>query len=147
MAQPCAIDLEVAVFAVRALCRATAVRTQRWRVSAGLWGLLACLGLSPLRLQAQLYVAGPDTTDPSIRLRWSPSPSHGVNGYAMYYGVLSRQYSGRLEVSNVTEVAVAGFIPGIAYYLAVAARDDWGTKVSFQMKSSALFLLDRRNHR
>ena len=88
--------------------------------------MLAVLGFARAGLQAQLYVAGPETKDYTVRLGWSPSPSPGVTGYDIYWGYSSGQYSDLVDVGNVTDVTLGGLSTNMVYYFEVVAYDSTG---------------------
>ena len=62
----------------------------------------------------------------TLTIVWSPSPSPGVIGYAVYWGLSDDSCTNRIALRNVTDVTLAGFRRGITYYLAVAAYDATG---------------------
>ena len=88
------------------------------------------LGCTWADAHADLYVAGTNTTDYSVGLRWVASTpgSDGsqITGYAIQYGYSNGQYCASLEAGNVTNVSLAGFTTNVVYYFAVVAHADNG---------------------
>ena len=61
-----------------------------------------------------------------VTLSWQPSPSTGVVGYAIYYGIVSGVYTQRVDVGNQTSAAITGLTAGVSYYFAVTAYTTTG---------------------
>src|ERR1700722_15220784 len=59
----------------------------------------------------------------TIKLAWDPSPTAGVLGYVVLYGVVPGQYPYSLDVGNQTSAAVPGLAGGPTYYFAVVAYE------------------------
>jgi len=57
----------------------------------------------------------------SVELTWSPSPNTDVVAYKVYYGTESRNYSGSITFSDVSDVILPGLAGGVTYYFAVSA--------------------------
>lgn len=62
----------------------------------------------------------------TLTVVWNPSPSPGVTGYALYWGLSDDACTNRIVVRNVTSVTLVGFKRSATYYLAVAAYDATG---------------------
>ena len=78
--------------------------------------------------QAQIYrVTGTIVSQTNaLNLVWNPSPSPGVVGYAVYWGLSDDSCTNRIALRNVTSVTLAGFRRRGTYSLAVAAYDASG---------------------
>src|SRR5262245_46119612 len=61
-----------------------------------------------------------------LTLVWSPSPSPGVVGYALYWGLSEATCTNRIVVRNETKVTLVGFKRKVTYHIAVAAYDATG---------------------
>jgi hypothetical protein len=62
----------------------------------------------------------------NVMLAWNPSPSTNISGYAVYYGVASKNYSQRFDAGTQTSCTITGLNDGTTYYFAVTARADNG---------------------
>ena len=62
----------------------------------------------------------------TLTVLWNPSPSPGVVGYALYWGLSEDSCTNRIVLRNVTDVTLVGFKRRVTYYLAVAAYDATG---------------------
>jgi len=62
-------------------------------------------------------VASGDTN--AIALAWNHSPTIGVLGYRVLYGVASASLTNSTDVGNVTSATISGLTPGQTYFLAV----------------------------
>jgi hypothetical protein len=92
------------------------------------WGWVMVM-LSQLSGQAQIWRAfesGIGNQTNTLTVVWSPSPSPGVAGYALYWGVTSDACTNRLALGNVTNVTLGGFRAKVTYHFAVAAYDQAG---------------------
>lgn len=56
-------------------------------------------------------------------LAWDAVPVAGVDGYILYYGNASGNYTMSVDVGNYTTAAISGLEEGMTYYFAVAAYD------------------------
>src|SRR5262245_641526 len=54
-------------------------------------------------------------------LAWDPSPTSGVPGYVMSWGVRSGVYTSTLDVGNTLSAQVPGLADGTTYFFAVQA--------------------------
>ena len=54
-------------------------------------------------------------------LEWDTSPSPGVNGYRIYYGFASHNYTVSINAGNQTQYTVPDLQVGRTYYFAVTA--------------------------
>ena len=59
----------------------------------------------------------------TVRLAWDGSSSSNVDGYKVYYGVSSTNYTYSLDVSDQLTFALSGLEPGKVYYFGVTAYD------------------------
>ena len=58
----------------------------------------------------------------AIGLAWTASPTPGVIGYRILYGLASGSLTNATDVGNVTTATLSGLVPGQTYYLTVLAR-------------------------
>jgi hypothetical protein len=58
-----------------------------------------------------------------ITLAWDPSPTQEIDGYRVWYGTASENYSSVISIGNITEFTVTGLAltKGGMYYFAVTA--------------------------
>jgi hypothetical protein len=59
----------------------------------------------------------------AITLAWSPSSSHNVFGYKLYYGPASNTYSNVVYTGLSTSNTVNGLVMGKTYYFVVSSYD------------------------
>src|SRR5262245_15408551 len=57
----------------------------------------------------------------TISVAWAPSPDPCVAGYNVYYGRISRSYTNKISVGNITNCSVGGMIEGSTYFFAATA--------------------------
>ena len=90
--------------------------------------LLVMLLLGPVLGQAQIRRVNGNVPGQANALTvvWNPSPSPGVVGYALYWGVSSDSCTNRIAVRNVTNVTLVGLRQRATYHFAVAAYDATG---------------------
>jgi hypothetical protein len=67
----------------------------------------------------------------SASLQWNPNPDPAVTGYNVYYGGMTRTYTNRLSLGNVTNATVGGLMEGRTYFFAVTASDVLGNESDF----------------
>ena len=65
-------------------------------------------------------------TSSTVALAWDRSPSRGVKGYRLHYGIASRRYSSMIDVGNVTTYKISNLHTGKTYYFAVTSYDKAG---------------------
>jgi hypothetical protein len=70
-----------------------------------------------LLLLAQNAFAAP------VTLAWNAVSTPGVDGYVLYYGDTSGNYSMSMDVGNYTTAAISGLEAGRTYYFAVTVYD------------------------
>jgi CxxC motif-containing protein (DUF1111 family) len=66
----------------------------------------------------------------SIGLAWTASPTPGVIGYRVIYGVTSGGMTNSTDVGNVTSAIISGLTSGQTYYLAVIALTSDGQSLA-----------------
>ena len=71
-----------------------------------------------------------------VQVSWYPSPSPGVSGYMIYYGVTSHDYAQTIDVGNTTEYNVYNLINGQTYYFAVTAYNPDGDQSAYSDEAS-----------
>ena len=59
----------------------------------------------------------------NVSLEWSPSRDPRVDGYKVYYGTASSNYTSAVDAGRNSSATVSGLTPGTVYYFAVAAYD------------------------
>jgi Fibronectin type III domain len=72
----------------------------------------------------------------TVTLTWDASPSPGVTGYRVYYGVGSGNYTNSVVAGNVTTNTVSGLSSGVAYFFAVTAFNTIGLESPFSNEIS-----------
>ena len=63
-----------------------------------------------------------------ITLAWDPSPGANVIGYAVYCGVISKNYTQRLDVGMQTSAVLTNLNAGMTYYFVVTAHASNGAE-------------------
>jgi hypothetical protein len=56
-----------------------------------------------------------------LSLQWDESPSPGVDGYIVYDGTQSRNYTESFDVGNTTSCVISNLVEGQIYYFAASA--------------------------
>jgi hypothetical protein len=64
----------------------------------------------------------------SCELRWQPSPSSGIAGYAVYYGVLGSAATNRIDTGSALSCKIAGLSPYTTLYFYVVVYDAFGNE-------------------
>ena len=85
---------------------------------------LAALVLSVVSVQAA-----------SVTLEWDANSESDLAGYNLYYGTSSRDYSGNIDVGNVTEYKVDSLTPG-TWYFALTAYNTTNHESSYSKEVS-----------
>lgn len=85
-----------------------------------------------------LFSAGPTTTPPSVTLAWDVSTDTSVDGYAVYWGVATRNYTNSIVVTGRTTASctISNLARGVKYYFAATSKagaleSDYSTEVTF----------------
>ena len=92
---------------------------------------LACFGcvrlawVIELLLCASVSLAHPPGT---AALAWDPITQSEVVGYRLHYGNVSGNYTGMIDVGNVTEVTISNLTSGSAWFFVVTACDAVGVE-------------------
>lgn len=80
--------------------------------------------------------------DPKVTLAWDQSPDPTVVGYAVYYGVSSRNYTNRIDVGDALTVTIS-IQPETTYFFAVTdyniggLESDYSAEVSYTSPAAA----------
>ena len=76
-----------------------------------------------------------------VILEWSANGEADLDGYMVYYGTSSRNYSTSVDVGNYTSCAIsdAGFQEGQTYYFALTAYDQYGNESDFSAEEIYTF--------
>ena len=78
----------------------------------------------------------------SLVLAWDQNPENDLEGYRLYYGASSRNYTNVVNVGNFTTNEVTGLVEGTTYFFAVTAyntnglESDFSDEVSYGVISS-----------
>ena len=62
----------------------------------------------------------------SVTLKWGSVAESDVQGYLIYYGTKQGNYTGVIDVGDVSEYNVTDIEEGKTYYFAVSSYDTWG---------------------
>lgn len=88
-----------------------------WSKIVSLFALVAVAGIT-LRLSAAVGCICP--------LQWNASPSSGIAGYAVYYGVSGSSVTNRIDVGMSLTCTVTGLAPATSYFFYVVVYDAYG---------------------
>lgn len=66
------------------------------------------------------------TGSQNFLLTWDANPEPDIQGYKVFYGTASRNYTTNIDVGNVTSYTVTGLPSGQTYYFAIKAMDTTG---------------------
>jgi Fibronectin type III domain len=72
----------------------------------------------------------------TLTVMWNKSTDTNVQGYKLYYGTTSQQYTNSIVAGNVTNALAAGITPGVTYYFAVTSYDAAGWESSYSPEIS-----------
>ncbi|MEO7678272.1 MAG: Ig-like domain-containing protein, partial [Verrucomicrobiota bacterium] len=61
-----------------------------------------------------------------MNLAWDPSPDVDVQGYRLYYGSASGNYSSSISVGNVMTAMIPGLLDGVTYFFVATAYNTAG---------------------
>lgn len=59
-----------------------------------------------------------------LKLAWDPNTESDLKGYKVYYGTVSKSYSGIINVENETTYTLTGLTAGKTYFIVVTAYDN-----------------------
>ena len=65
----------------------------------------------------------PAASAATVTLAWDANTEPDLDGYKIYYGSSSRNYSLNVDVGNVVEYTITGLQEGATYYFAAKAYD------------------------
>jgi hypothetical protein len=74
----------------------------------------------------------------NVSLSWMPSSSTNVTGYNIYYGTISRNYTGKIQVGKVTTITISNLTCGITYFFSATALDSSGGESGFSNETQFL---------
>ncbi len=74
----------------------------------------------------------------SVLLAWSPNRESDLQGYKIYYGTSSRNYTVSIDVGKITSYTVNGLSLGRTYYFALKAVDTAGNQSGYSTESTAV---------
>jgi hypothetical protein len=66
-----------------------------------------------------------------VTLAWDPNEEPDLDGYKIYYGTSSRNYSNTVDVGNTTQYTISGLNDGVTYYFAATAYDAYENESDF----------------
>lgn len=81
--------------------------------------------------------SGPTTNAPSVTLAWDASPTAGVAGYHIYYGIASRFYTNQLDSGTNLTLTVSNLVRGNTYFFAATAYSPTGLESDFSNEATA----------
>ena len=73
----------------------------------------------------------------SVTLTWNTNGESDLQGYRVYYGTASRNYTTNTDVGKVTSYTVNGLATGAIYYFAITALDTSGNESGYSSEVSA----------
>lgn len=88
-----------------------------WSKIIFLFALVAALGITPRLFAAPGCVCS---------LQWDASPSSGIAGYAIYYGVSGSSATNRIDAGMSLSYTVTGLAPSTTYFFYVVVYDAFG---------------------
>jgi hypothetical protein len=88
-----------------------------WFKTVLMFALITVIGFAP-QLRA--------TPGCSCTLVWNPSPSDGIAGYAVYYGVSGSSVTNRFDAGPELSATITGLAPATTYFFYVVVYDSWG---------------------
>ena len=91
----------------------------RWSIRRIVFWVFVALSLSAITVSLTPASA-------IVPLAWDPSTGPNLAGYRILYGTTSGQYTGAIDVGNVTSYVVSALIANTTYYFAVVAYDQAG---------------------
>ena len=100
-----------------------------------IWQL--CLFVSFLFVCLFLDITVAYAQDKTLNLRWAANDEPDLEGYKVYYGTSSRNYTANVDVGNTTEYTLTGLSEGTTYYFAATAYDtlnnesDYSTEIVY----------------
>jgi fibronectin type 3 domain-containing protein len=71
-----------------------------------------------------------------VRIRWNANTEQDLGGYQVYYGTVSKNYTGIIDVGNITSYQVNNLETNTKYYFAVTAYDQSHNESGFSTESS-----------
>ncbi|MGD8523304.1 MAG: fibronectin type III domain-containing protein [Desulfobacterales bacterium] len=66
-----------------------------------------------------------------VSLAWDANSEPDLDGYKVYYGTSSRNYTASVDVGNTTEYTLTGLTEGTTYYFAATAYDTLNNESSY----------------
>jgi hypothetical protein len=72
----------------------------------------------------------------SLTVLWNKSADTNVQGYKLYYGTTSQQYTSLVVAGNATNALVGGVTPGVTYYFAATSYNAAGWESSYSPEIS-----------
>ena len=66
-----------------------------------------------------------------VTLAWDDNTEPDLDGYKLYYGTSSRNYSASVDVGNTTQYTLSGLTEGTTYYFAATAYDSLDNESDF----------------
>lgn len=95
------------------------------------------LFLWPILLSLFLFLISPGGAEAlEISLGWNPNQEADVVGYKLYFGNATRDYTGSIDVGNVTKYRLSGLDEGKTYFFATTAYDRSGSESEFSTEVS-----------
>ncbi|GKS58197.1 hypothetical protein YTPLAS18_17240 [Nitrospira sp.] len=73
----------------------------------------------------------------SVTLTWNANNESDLQGYRVYYGTSSGNYTTNVDVGNVTSYTVNGLTTGFTYYFAIRAMDTSGNLSGYSNQATA----------
>ena len=81
-----------------------------------------------------------------VTIAWDPNPQPEVEGYKLYHGATSGQYSGASDIGDQTSATLSGLQAGITYFIAATAYDVYGNQSNYSEEVSFTVPSGGQNH-
>jgi hypothetical protein len=73
----------------------------------------------------------PSSASTSLNIMWNQSSDTNVQGYKVYYGTVSQQYTNVIVAGNVTNTTISGVQAGTTYYFAATSYNAAGWQSAY----------------
>jgi len=81
-------------------------------------------------------IEAPSKAITNLTVMWNKSADTNVQGYKVYYGTVSQQYTNSIVAGNATNASVTGIKTGVTYYFAATSYNAAGWESSYSPEIS-----------